>query len=101
VERINVAGKRLDQAIRPGSLIALARTRRLRDGRHGMGENPRMDAQHPSRQKGRHTRVSPERLRLAFLEGAEEHSRATLGRGLTHEELQRIIARFPAEASPR
>jgi hypothetical protein len=35
------------------------------------------------------------RLRLAFLEGAEKQSRDGLGRGLTHEELRRVIGRFP------
>ena len=35
------------------------------------------------------------RLRLAFLEGAEQHSRRTLGRGLTEDELRRVTDRFP------
>lgn len=38
-------------------------------------------------------------MRLAFLEGAEAHSRATLGRGLTAEELVRVLRRFPIPAS--
>jgi len=41
------------------------------------------------------------RLRLAFLEGAERQSREALGRGLTLDELRRVIGRFPAMASHR
>ena len=36
-----------------------------------------------------------ERLRQAFLEGAEEHSRYWLGRGLTAEELEWVLRRYP------
>jgi hypothetical protein len=39
------------------------------------------------------------RLRAAFLAGAEEHSRATLGRGLSEDELRRVIGRFPRDRS--
>jgi hypothetical protein len=41
------------------------------------------------------------RLRLAFIEGAEERSRARLGRGLTDEELQRVLRRYPGDAPER
>jgi hypothetical protein len=41
------------------------------------------------------------RLRLAFLEGAEQRSRDTLGRALTNDELRRVIGRFPAVVSDR
>ena len=34
-----------------------------------------------------------ERLRHAFIEGAEEDSRRRLGRGLTTEELERVLRR--------
>lgn len=37
------------------------------------------------------------RGRLAYLEGAEEHSRRTRGRGLTGEELERVIENYPRE----
>jgi hypothetical protein len=37
------------------------------------------------------------RLRAAFIEGAEERSRAALGRGLTDEELRRVIGRYPGD----
>lgn len=35
-----------------------------------------------------------ERQRAAFLRGAEEHSQATLGRPLTQDELERVLARY-------
>jgi hypothetical protein len=35
-----------------------------------------------------------ERARAAYLQGAEEHSRATLGRGLTPDELRRVLERY-------
>ena len=35
------------------------------------------------------------RIRLAYLGGAEEHSRETLGRGLTEDELEGVIRRMP------
>jgi hypothetical protein len=36
-----------------------------------------------------------ELTRVAYLEGAEEHSRATLGRPLTPDELERVLRRYP------
>ena len=42
-----------------------------------------------------------ERLRHAFIEGAEEDSRRRLGRGLTAEELERVGSGVPALASSR
>jgi hypothetical protein len=38
-----------------------------------------------------------ERLRAAFLAGAEEDSRRRLGRALTREELERVLRRFPGD----
>ena len=35
-----------------------------------------------------------QRLRQAFIEGAEEDSRRRLGRGLTAEELERVLWRY-------
>jgi hypothetical protein len=35
-----------------------------------------------------------ERGRAAYVQGAEEHSWATLGRTLTQEELDRVLARY-------
>jgi hypothetical protein len=37
------------------------------------------------------------RLRAAFVEGAEEDSRRRLGRGLTREELERVLRRYPGD----
>lgn len=37
------------------------------------------------------------RLRQAFMEGAEEHSRRRLGRGLTAKELERILWHDPGD----
>ena len=37
------------------------------------------------------------RLRAAFLAGAEEDSRRRLGRGLTREELERVLRRYPGD----
>ena len=41
------------------------------------------------------------RLRQAFLEGAEEDSRRRLGRGLTAEELERVLWHFPGDVPER
>jgi len=37
------------------------------------------------------------KLRRAFVEGAEERSQRELGRGLTAEELRRILRRYPGD----
>jgi hypothetical protein len=37
------------------------------------------------------------RLRAAFVEGAEEDSRRRLGRGLTREELERVLRHYPGD----
>ena len=41
------------------------------------------------------------RLRIAFIAGAEARSRETMGRGLTEEELERIIERYPGDVKDR
>lgn len=41
------------------------------------------------------------RLRRAFLEGAEEQSREATGRGLTDDELRRILRRYPGDIGER
>ena len=38
-----------------------------------------------------------ERLRAAFVAGAEEDSRRRLGRGLTRDELERVLRRYPGD----
>jgi hypothetical protein len=42
-----------------------------------------------------------ERLRQAFIEGAEEDSRRRLDRGLTAEELERVLRRYPGDVAER
>jgi hypothetical protein len=41
------------------------------------------------------------RLRVAFIAGAEERSRRELGRGLSEEELERVLRRYPGDLSKR
>jgi len=41
------------------------------------------------------------RLRVAFIAGAEERSRETTGRGLTDEELGRVLRRYPGDLPRR
>lgn len=41
------------------------------------------------------------RLRAEFIEGAEERSRAAHDRGLTDEELRRIMRRYPGDLPER
>jgi hypothetical protein len=41
------------------------------------------------------------KLRHAFIEGAEERSQRELGRGLTADELRRILRRYPGELPER
>jgi hypothetical protein len=67
-----------------------------------MRENEGMDRE-PGRRSEQDARRRDlkRRLRLAFLEGAETRSRDTLGRGLTHDELRRVIERFPTDVSRR
>jgi hypothetical protein len=41
------------------------------------------------------------RLRIAFIAGAEERSRRELGRGLSEEELERVLRRYPGDLPRR
>ena len=41
------------------------------------------------------------RLRLAFIQGAEERSRLEQGRGLTADELRRVLRRYPGDLPER
>jgi hypothetical protein len=50
----------------------------------------------PEADQERRARLN-QRLRQAFLEGAEEDSRRRLGRGLTAEELERVLRRYPGD----
>jgi hypothetical protein len=42
-----------------------------------------------------------QRRRAEFIEGAEEDSRRRLGRGLTREELERILWHYPGDVVER
>ena len=42
-----------------------------------------------------------QRLRQAFIEEAERDSRRRLGRGLTAEELERVLRRYPGDLPDR
>ena len=48
-------------------------------------------------------RLSPlnRRLRREFIAGAEEGSRRRLGRGLTADELERVLLRYPGDVGRR
>ncbi len=59
-------------------------------------------------ERSRATRLAEERrhelnrrLRAEFVEGAEERSRKAHGRGLTDEELRRVIRRYPGDPPER
>jgi hypothetical protein len=41
------------------------------------------------------------RLRIAFIAGAEEQSRREAGRGLTEQELERVLRRYPGDLPKR
>ena len=58
----------------------------------------------PQRQPtGRASRRSAlnRRLRIAFIAGAEEDSCSRLGRGLSEEELRRVLRRYPGDLPER
>jgi len=54
----------------------------------------------PIERASRHRELN-RKLRRAFLEGAEERSQRELGRGLTADELRRILARYPGDLPDR
>lgn len=57
----------------------------------------RGDAQATTQRKAELNR----RIRLAFIQGAEERSRLEHGRGLTGEELRRVLRRYPGDLPER
>jgi len=56
-----------------------------------------MKADQTGAKRGAGQRRLNERLREAFLAGTEEDSRRRLGRGLTREELERVLRRYPGD----
>jgi hypothetical protein len=57
---------------------------------------PRSDNREPDDQ-ARDRQHLIERLRAEFIAGAEEDSRRRLGRGLTAEELKRVVRHYPGD----
>ena len=55
-----------------------------------------MDGRTPGLVDERRARLN-QRLRQAFIEGAEEDSRRRLGRGLTADELERVLRNYPGD----
>jgi hypothetical protein len=55
-----------------------------------------MSDREPLRRDHQRVRLN-ERLRAAFLAGAEEESQRRLGRGLTRDELDRVLRRYPGD----
>lgn len=54
-----------------------------------------------SRRAEEHRHELNRRLRAIFIEGAEERSRETHSRGLTGEELRRVMRRYPGDLPER
>jgi hypothetical protein len=52
---------------------------------------------HPERDASIPIQRLNERLRAEFIAGAEEDSRRRLGRGLTREELKRVLRRYQGD----
>ena len=66
------------------------------------GENARMNQQppRPTDSASRRSALN-RRLRIAFIAGAEEQSRREAGRGLSEEELERVLRRYPGDLPGR
>jgi len=73
-----------------------------RTGRPGPATLGRVEDQKPTlgANQERRERVN-KRLRQAFIEEAEADSRRRLGRGLTGDELDRVLARYPGDVLER
>ncbi|MGZ8722115.1 MAG: hypothetical protein ACXWXH_11690 [Aeromicrobium sp.] len=61
-----------------------------------MGQQPSQPTDRPDQ-----VRELNRRLRVAFIAGAEERSRRELGRGLSEEELERVLRRYPGDLPRR
>jgi hypothetical protein len=59
------------------------------------------DEQAEAKALAAHRRDLNRRLRAAFIAGAEEDSRSRLGRGLSEEELRRVLRRYPGDLPRR
>jgi hypothetical protein len=63
-------------------------------------ENRRVDDGRQPIETTRHMELN-RKLRRAFVEGAEERSQREVGRGLTTDELRRILRRYPGDLPER
>jgi hypothetical protein len=60
-----------------------------------------MDEERVGADKKRSRDALNRRLRRAFFEGAEQQSRRVLGRGLTADELRRVLGQYPGDLPDR
>ena len=67
-----------------------------KDENVAVNEQPRQPTE-----SSRRMRELNRRLRVAFIAGAEEHSRRELGRALSEEELERVLRRYPGDLHRR
>jgi hypothetical protein len=58
-------------------------------------------APEPEKHKATRRAELNRRLRIEYVEGAEERSRRELGRGLTADELRRVLRRYPGDLPER
>jgi hypothetical protein len=66
------------------------------------GENVRVNQPPPApTDRSDRFRELNRRLRVAFIAGAEERSRRELGRGLSEEELERVLRHYPGDLPKR
>jgi hypothetical protein len=65
----------------------------------GMATHPEGSSDRPTLPpfRGDHRRTLNRELRTAFIAGAEDRSLREQGRGLTEEELRRVLARYPGD----
>jgi hypothetical protein len=76
--------------------MSAAVVRAPKDENVGVNEQPRQPTGSASRRSALNRR-----LRVAFIAGAEERSRRELGRGLSEEELERVLRRYPGDLPRR
>jgi hypothetical protein len=85
-----------------GSLFGSAEERTRTADSRATDENVGVNRE-PSQPTDRSNRIRElnRRLRVAFIAGAEERSRREAGRGLTEQELERVLRRYPGDLPQR
>jgi len=83
----------------PGAPLSGCEAHRVSGGRYS-GCTDDLKARAASADPDRRERLN-KRLRAAFIEGAEEDSWRRLGRGLTAEELDRVLWHYPGDVGER